>query len=90
MSKVLDFSGGMFYNRQLDDQVTLLGLFVTTSLRKINQDNLNECDDYGEPFSEQQCTHWPCYISLFKCKSFGQSDPPESPQILDIHSVVVL
>ena len=29
-------------------------------------------------------------ISLFKYKSFDQSDPPESPQILDIHSVVVL
>ena len=31
-----------------------------------------------------------CYISLFKCKYFNQSDPPEWPQILDIHSVVVL
>ena len=30
------------------------------------------------------------YISLFKCKSFDQSDPPESPQILDIYSVVEL
>ena len=28
-------------------------------------------------------------ISLFKYKFFGQSDPPESPQILDIYSVVV-
>ena len=71
-------------------KVTLLGLFVTTSLRKINQDNLNERDDYGEPFSEQQCTHGSFYTSLFKYKSFGQSDPPESPQILDIYSVVVL
>ena len=47
-------------------------------------------DDYGEPFSEQQYTHESCYISLFKYKSFGQSDPPESPQILGIYSVVVL
>ena len=30
------------------------------------------------------------YISLFKCKSFDQSDPPEWLQILDIYSVVVL
>ena len=30
------------------------------------------------------------FISLFKYKSFDQSDPPESPQILDIYSVVVL
>ena len=41
----------------------------------MNQDNLNERDDHGEPFSEQQYTHGSCYISLFKYKSFGQSDP---------------
>ena len=35
-------------------------------------------------------THGSCYISLFKHKSFDQSDPPESPQILDIYSVVLL
>ena len=58
------------------------------SLRKINEDNLNEQDDYGEPFSEY--THESCYTSLFKYKSFGQSVPPESPSILDIYSVVVL
>ena len=31
-----------------------------------------------------------CYIFLFKCKSFDQSDRPEWPQILDIYSAVVL
>ena len=67
----------------------LLGLFVTISLRKVNQDNLNERDDYGEPFSEQQYMHGSSYISLFKYKSFDQSDPPESPQMVDIYSVVV-
>ena len=63
----------MFYNKQLNasTSVTLLGLFVTISLRKINQDNLNDQDDYGEPFSEQQYTHGPCYISLFKYEFFG-------------------
>ena len=30
------------------------------------------------------------YISLVKYKSFDQSDPPESSQILDIYSVVEL
>ena len=70
--------------------MTLLRLFLTTSLRKINEDDLNERDDYGVPFSEQQYTHGSCHISLFKCKSFDQSDPPEWPQILDIYSVVVL
>ena len=46
MSKILDFLRGMFYNKQLNanTEVTLLGLFVTISLRKINQDNLNESD----------------------------------------------
>ena len=59
-------------------------------LRKINEDDLNERDDYSVPFSEQQYTHGSCYISLFKCKSFDQFDPPEWPQILDIYSAVVL
>ena len=71
-------------------KVPLSGLLVTISLRKINQDNLNERDDYGEPFSEQQYAHRSSYLSLLKYKSFGQSDPPESPQVLDICSVVVL
>ena len=35
-------------------------------------------------------THWLFYIPLFKYKSYGRSDHPESPQILDIYSVVVL
>ena len=70
--------------------MTLLRLFVTTRLRKINGDDLNKGHDYGVPFSERQYMHRSCYISLFKCKSFVQSDPPEWPQILDIYSVVVL
>ena len=56
--------------------MTLLSPSVTVSLRKINEDDLNERDDYGMPFSEQQYTHGSCYISLFKCKSFDQFDPP--------------
>ena len=42
----------------------------------MNQDDLNEGDDYGVPFSEQQYTHRFCYISLFRYKSFDLSDPP--------------
>ena len=57
--------------------MTLLRLFVILSLRKINDDDLNERDDYGVSFSEQQYTDGFCHISLFKCKSFDQSDPPE-------------
>ena len=49
-----------------------LETFLTISLRKINEDDLNERDNYGVPFSEQQYTHGSCY----KCKSFDQSDPP--------------
>ena len=68
MSKILDFSGGMFYSERLNarTQVTLVGLFVTISLQKINQDNCNERDGYGVPFSEQQYTHKFCCILLFK------------------------
>ena len=60
--------------------MTLLRLFLTISLQKIDEDNLNEWDDYGVPFSDQQYRHGSYYISLI----------PESPQILDIYSVVVL
>ena len=67
-----------------------LETFGHHSLGKINEDDLNEWDDYGVPFSEQQYTHRSCSISLFKCKYFGQSNPPGWPQILDIYSVVVL
>ena len=70
--------------------MTLLRLSVTISLHKIKEDYLNERDDYGVPFSEQQYTHGSCYISLFKRKSFDWSDPPEWPRIIDIYSVVVL
>ena len=59
--------------------MTLLRLFVTISLRKVNEDDLNERDNYGMPFYEQQYTHGSCYISLFKCKFFDQSDPPPPP-----------
>ena len=67
----------------------LLRLLFTVSLRKTNEDNLNERDDCAVLFSKQQHTYG-SFISLFKYKSFDQSDPPESPQILDIYSVVVL
>ena len=42
--------------------MTLLRLFVTISLRKINEDDLKEQDDYGVPFSEQQYMHWSCFL----------------------------
>ena len=63
--------------------MTLLRLFVTISLRKINEDDLNERDDHGVPFSEQQYMR---YISLFKWKSFDQStdSPSPSPSLLPV------
>ena len=83
MSKIWDFSGGKFHNKQMNAStlVTLLRLFVIISLRKTNEDSLHEQDDYGVPFSEQQYTHGSCYISWFKYEFFDQSDPPESPQM---------
>ena len=47
-------------------------------------------DHYDVPFCEQQYTHVPCYIFLFKFKSFDQFNPSDLPRILDIYSVVVL
>ena len=69
--------------------MTLLRLFVTISLRKINEDDLNEQDDYDVPFSEQQYTNGGLVISLCLNANYDQSDPSEWPQILDIYSVVV-
>ena len=40
--------------------MTLLRHFVTISLQKINEDGLNEQDDYGVSFSERQYTHGSC------------------------------
>ena len=86
MSKILDFLGGTFYNKQV--LTCALETFCHSKFTrdKMNEDNLNERDDYGVLSSKQQYTHG----SLFKYKSFDQSDLPESPQILDIYSVVVL
>ena len=90
MSKILDFSGGMFCNKQLNASTIYDALETFCHHMFTKDDDLNKRDDYGVPFSEHQYTHGSCYISLFKCKSFDQSDPPEWPQILDIYSVVVL
>ena len=46
MSKSLDFSGRMFYKKQLNAS-TYLVRFVIIVLREINQNNLNERDYYG-------------------------------------------
>ena len=56
----------------------------------MKEDNISQSGDYAAPFCEQQYTYGPCYISLFKFKSFDQSIPPKLPQILDIYSVVTL
>ena len=54
----------------------------------MKEDNISQLGGYDAPFCEQQYTHGPGYISLFKFKSFDQSNPPKLPQILDIYSVV--
>ena len=53
-------------------------------------DNISQLGDYDAPFCEQQYMHGPCYISLFKFKSFDQLISPKLPQILDIYLVVAL
>ena len=73
---------------QVEDDA--LETFSYHKFMKIIEDDLNERDDYDVPFSKQQYMHRSCHISLFKCKSFDQSHPPEWLQILDIYSVVVL
>ena len=50
-------------------------------LRKINEDNFDQLDDYGVPFCERQYTQGACYISLFKFNSFDQFRPPNRLKI---------
>ena len=78
MSKILDFSGGMFCKKHFECKyyMTLLRFFVTISLRKINEDDLNERDDYGVPFSEQQYTHGSCYIFRLNANPLISLIPP--------------
>ena len=65
--------------------MTLLELFVTISLRKINQNNLNERYDYGELFSEQQYTVG-LHISLCLNKNTLVSLlPPNRLKFLGVH-----
>ena len=56
----------------------------------MKEDNISQLCDYDAPFCEQQYKHGPCYITLFKFKSFDQLIPSKLPQILDIYSVVAL
>ena len=67
----------------------LLRLFVIVSLRKIDEDNLNERDDYGVCYSLNNNTHMGLlYLFVSEIALLISLIPP--PQILDIYSVVVL
>ena len=81
MSKIHDFSGGMFCYTQFN---------VLLILQKMKEDNISQLDDCDVPFCVQQYRHGSYYISFFKFKSFDQLIPPKLPQILDIYSVVAL
>ena len=52
------------------------------------RDGVNQLDDYGAAFCEQQYTH-ACYISLSIFKLSDQSYAPRLPKILRIYSAVV-
>ena len=77
MSKIHDFSGGMFHHTQLNasTSVKLLRLSITFNFTKFKEDNISQLSDYGAPSCEQQYTHGSCYISLLKLKSFDQLIP---------------
>ena len=42
------------------------------------KDNFSQLGDYDASFCQQQYKDGSCYISLFKFKSFGQFDTPET------------
>ena len=88
MSKIHDFSGGMFAihveYKYLSE--ALETCYHRQSYKKMKWDNISQIDNYDAPFCKQQYMH----VSLFKFKPFDQFDPPKLSQILDIYSVVVL
>ena len=92
MSKIRDFSGGMFCRTCWMQALKWSSWdFLSASvLQKMKEDNISQLDDYDAPFCKQLNRHKSCYISLFKFKSFDQFNPPKLPQILDIYSVVAL
>ena len=82
MSKIHDFSGGLFCHTQLNasTQVKFLRLSVTINFTKDERSiNISQLGDYDMPFCEQQYMHGSCYISLFKFKLFNQLIPPKLP-----------
>ena len=92
MSKIRDFSGGMFCHTELNagTYVKLLRLYIAINFTKMKEDNISQLGDYDVSLCEQQYSHRYCYISLFKFKSFDQFNTPKLPQISDIYSVVAL
>ena len=69
MSKIHDFSGGMFLSYMLNTYKYLseaLEALSPSVLQKMKKDNIGQLDDYDAPFCEQQYSHG----SLFKFKSF--------------------
>ena len=65
MSKIHDFSGGMFCHMQLNAStyVKLLRFLSSLILQKMKEDNISQLGDYDAPFCEQQYTHG-SFISL--------------------------
>ena len=80
MSKIHDFSGGMFYHTELNasTEVKLLRLSITINFTKMKDDNISQLGDYDVPFCKKQYTHGSCYISLFKFNSFDQFITPQT------------
>ena len=82
VSKIHDFSGGMFCHTQLNEVLKWTsGDFLSPLILQKMKEDISQLGDYDEPFCEQQYTHGPCYISLFRFKSFDQLILPKLPQI---------
>ena len=54
--------------------MTFLPPLILQKMKENNQ--VSQLGDYDAPFCEQQYTNGPCYISLFKFKSFDQFSTP--------------
>ena len=56
MSKIHDFSGGMFCHTQLNAStyVKLLRLAITINLQKMKEDNISQLGDYDVLFCDEQ------------------------------------
>ena len=91
MSKINDFSGGMFCHTQLNASTYWSSWDFLSPLifQKIIEDNISQLGDYGA-HSVQQYTHGVLLYLFLQIRIIWSVQYPQTAQIFDIYLVVVL